>query len=243
MTKSNSLIRLPAQLTQWNVALNRRGDTGTPAASWNRILGGCVPTATALNTYLSPERSLSDSQRESFWRIVAHWRLLSPDAGLDRISTKVAESWEQAHWQALGSGENTGGYGGLLRAEHAKMLIMAAGQQVLASQLLAQPMARQPPVVSQQQTNSRTLMAVAQRMPGTNTARAQPKRKMAVTVCVYKGMTTGQISLLTAVEIRKALSTLKEPSSDYNKTALEARLWTVLQEKFDGFKVTFDYMK
>jgi hypothetical protein len=199
-----------------------------------------VPTASALNTYLPYDRSLSDSQREVFWRIVADWRQHSPDAGLNRISTQVAASWAQAHFQALGSGENTGGYGGLLRAEHAKMLIKAAGQQALGSQLA---MVRQPPVVPQQQTNSRTLTAVAQIMPGTNTARAQPKRKLAVAVCIYKGMTTGEISLLTVVEIKKALLSLNQPSGRLNKTALEARLWTVLQAQVDGFKLSFEYIK
>lgn len=162
------------------------------------------------------------------------------------MSQQVTTSWQHGHYQALGSGENTGGYGGLLRTEHAKRLLREAGHTALVVQHQSQQMMRQPPV-PQQPANSTFLRTAANNvLPGTNTARAQPapKRKVMTIVDVYKGMTHAQISRLTLVEIRKALSTLNEPSwGKYSKTDLERRLLAVLQEKEDGFKFSFEYMK
>lgn len=137
-------------------------------------------------------------------------------------------------FSTIGSGENTGGYGGLLRTEHVKQLLQAAGQTVLAAQLqLHQQM-------TQQTTVSRPLPLPAR----SNSAQLVPKRRKVTTVWVYKGMTQVEINRLTLVEIKKALMVLNESSSGKrNKAELELRLYTVLQQKEDGFRAAFEYMK
>jgi hypothetical protein len=51
-----------SQPPHWNEVLGRRGDTGLPARRCNRMLGGRMPTATALNTYISDNKPLHDWQ-------------------------------------------------------------------------------------------------------------------------------------------------------------------------------------
>jgi hypothetical protein len=215
---------------------------GAAAGTCTRILGGQMPTASALNTYLASDVPLSDSQRACFWRVVADWRQhAQAPVGIDRMAKQVATSWEQGHLRALGLGENTGGYGGLLRTEHVKTLLQAAGQSMLAAQLRPQHqprMLRQPPPVPRQQP--------APASSNFTIATAQPAKKRNVTtiVHVYKGMTQIEINRLTLVEIKKALAAINEPSSGkHNKSELESRLFSVIQGKEDGFKASFEYLK
>jgi hypothetical protein len=41
------------------------------------------------------------------------------------MALKVAEAWEQGHSEAIGSDDNSSGYGSLIKAEHAKDLILS----------------------------------------------------------------------------------------------------------------------
>ena len=109
---------------QWNTAHGRKGDTASPASSCYRRLGGHMPTATALNVYLPDNVPLSELQHETFWRIVIGWETVHRNRlgtrGTDRQAQEVADSWKHGHLQMIRQNINYVGYGGLIRAQHAK---------------------------------------------------------------------------------------------------------------------------
>ena len=83
-----------------------------------------MPTATALNVYLPDNVPLSELQHETFWRIVIGWETVHGNRlgtrGTDRQAQEVADSWKHGHLQMIRQNINLVGYGGLIRAQHAK---------------------------------------------------------------------------------------------------------------------------
>ena len=147
---------------QWNTAHGRKGDTASPASSCYRRLGGHMPTATALNVYHPDNVPLSELQHETFWRIVIGWETVHRNRlgtrGTDRQAQEVADSWKHGHLQMIRQNINLAGYGGLIRAQHAKKLLLASGMPVLQSQMHSQApfqgMTLMPPLHSVQPINN-----------------------------------------------------------------------------------------
>jgi hypothetical protein len=129
-----------------NETLGRRGDAELPATStnWNRVIGYRVSPATELNTYLPDNESISS---KIFWKIVADWywdhHNSSSRSEEDVVTQQVAALWDQGHLLAIGSSENSGGYGSH-GGTACKKRMRAAGRNVLESQLPAQQRTFQP---------------------------------------------------------------------------------------------------
>jgi hypothetical protein len=105
---------------------------------------------------------------------------------------------------AIGSGEPAG-YGGLIRAQHAKKLLFQAGSSILESRFQSQP-----PLLA-----SATMPPPLPPLHPQPTAEPPPqkKQKQERQVHVYKGMPTALIKEMQHEDIRQALLKLNKPSS------------------------------
>jgi hypothetical protein len=241
--------------TGWNAGLGRSGDVAASAASCTRMLGGKVPTATPLNTYVSDTRPLSDFQRKMFWKIIDDWHRVQQNSratppGVDKMVQQIVASWGQGHYQAIGQGGNAG-FGGLMRAQHAKKLFLAGGRGVLQGQFLMQPPAQQlpyrhvmPPLhsVPVPSSHSQWFAQTAPIPPRTATPASTKRKKKEKQVHVFKGMSTALSQALTKEDMRRVLLQLNKPSSNKSKAVLHDVMARALEEQADGFVLNFTYI-
>jgi hypothetical protein len=240
-------------ITGWNAGLGRSGDVAAPAASCTRMIGGKVPTATPLNTFVSDTRPLSDFQRQMFWKIINDWHRVQQNSranppGVDKMVQQIVASWGQGHYQTIGQGGvgNAAGFGGLMRAQHAKELFLAGGRGVLQGQFLMQPPAQQlpyrrhvMPTIPVPSSHSQWLAPIPQRTATPTPTKRTKKEKQ---VHVFKGMSTALSQALTKEDICRVLLQLNKPSSNKRKGDLLVVMARALEEQTDGFVLNFTYI-
>jgi hypothetical protein len=120
------------------------GDFYSPQANWRRDLG--VKTrVSALNTYVSQSKPLSNVQRQYFWDIVSrvHELLRGSTYSDKEIAQEVARIWDRAHLSKQASDVIGVGLGGLLRPGHAEVLLKEKGHDIRKRP--AQPPMLDPP--------------------------------------------------------------------------------------------------
>jgi hypothetical protein len=142
------------------------------------------------------------------------------------MARKIAETWEQGHLQAIGSGGKSSGYGGLIKAEHAKDLMLASGKDIIEAQFQSQVQSSIPPPPLLFASRAPTVLPLHAQLP----PKPPPSKKQKL-FYVFKGMSTDLINGLRKVDIVAALRNLNKATSNKDKEMLSKMLASALKKR------------